>query len=242
MVNSLHARLLKQTAHDAAPCNTIKLHLRLHQQQQNASPRRLPASPQTIRAFELENPPPSNRETLLRMPPKDDFATYASFLRFCGNSNALSTGQHVHDRIVQNNLERDPFLGSLLTQMYVKCTSIDNARACFDMVYERNVFAWNFMLGAYVQHGQDVEAFHLFAQMQYEEVLPDKVTFVHILSACASQAALTQAYGQHGLGNEAFQLFEKMQQEGVTPDKQLLFSTCIASVAAWEMHGRYLRK
>lgn len=53
------------------------------------------------------------------------------------------------------------------------------------------------MIAAYVEHGNCREALILFEQMQWERVRPDKVTFLVILSACASQAALTEGKRMH---------------------------------------------
>jgi pentatricopeptide repeat protein len=58
-----------------------------------------------------------------------------------------------------------------------------------------NVVAWNAMISGYVKCGQGQRAIELSRQMQLEGVEPDHVTFVGLLNACASIAALKE--GKH---------------------------------------------
>eukprot|EP00249_Psilotum_nudum_P000276 c1118_g1_i1 orf=1-219(+) len=71
--------------------------------------------------------------------------------------------------------------------MYGKCGSIEHARRTFDLMLQRNVISWNAMMTAYTQYGQGNKALQLFQQMELEGVVPNRVTFVSLLSACASE-------------------------------------------------------
>lgn len=70
--------------------------------------------------------------------------------------------------------------------------SLEAAQSLFDKIHERNVVVWNAMLGACMQHGHSKQAFQLFKQMLGEKVTPDKVTFLTMLSTCASRAAIME--------------------------------------------------
>jgi pentatricopeptide repeat protein len=53
------------------------------------------------------------------------------------------------------------------------------------------------MILGHVKCGQDQKALELFRQMQQEGVLPDSVTFVGVLNACASLVALEEGRCAH---------------------------------------------
>jgi len=58
-----------------------------------------------------------------------------------------------------------------------------------------SVFQWNVRLARYVKSGQYEKTVDLFKQMKREGMVPDDVTFVHVLKACSSSQALKE--GQH---------------------------------------------
>jgi pentatricopeptide repeat protein len=49
-----------------------------------------------------------------------------------------------------------------------------------------NVFQWNARLSKYSKAGQYKKIMELFQQMQCRNVIPDSLTFVRVLNACAS--------------------------------------------------------
>lgn len=124
-----------------------------------------------------------------------DKATYVSLLRRCGDAEAFFEGKRLHTHIMNSGgrLATDTFLGNLLVQMYSKCSSLKDAYDVFTKIQHRNVYSWCLMIGAYAQHGEGEFALQLFHQMQLEELVPDKVTYVTILDACTSKVFLQEA-------------------------------------------------
>eukprot|EP00249_Psilotum_nudum_P002772 c15908_g1_i1 orf=138-434(+) len=98
----------------------------------------------------------------------------------------------MHTRVVASGFESDVVVGTALVNMYAKCGSLEDASKSFDKIPQRNAVSWNTMLSAFAHHGKPKEALQLFQQMQVEGVVPDRVTLVGILSACASEAALAE--------------------------------------------------
>jgi pentatricopeptide repeat protein len=113
----------------------------------------------------------------------------------------------------------------------------------------------------YVQCGSDQEAFEVFHHMQGEGVVPDKVTYMSILNAFASPAALKSGkqvhvhvrksglehdlrlatalismYARCGGYEEAFEMYHNMQQQGLELDNVAYISilNACASPAALE--------
>ena len=116
--------------------------------------------------------------------------TYVSILSACASAGALEWVKEVHSHAMRAGLESDVRVGNALVHMYAKSGSINDARVVFDRMVERDVVTWNVMIGGLAQHGFGHEAFSLFLQMQRGGFVPNAVTYVSILSACASTGAL----------------------------------------------------
>ncbi|CAM6065707.1 unnamed protein product [Sphagnum tenellum] len=98
-------------------------------------------------------------------------------------------------RIVQSGYESNVFVCNSLIDMYAKCGSIEDAWKVFNKMLTRDVVSWSAMIGGHVKCGQGHRALEISQQMQHEGVQPDPVTFVGMLNACASVAALEE--GRH---------------------------------------------
>lgn len=130
---------------------------------------------------------------------KMDVGTYAFLLRHCSSAKALSEGKWVHACMINTAHEQDRFLGNLLIQMYGNCGALQDAWGVFTNMYHCNVFTWNLMIGACIQNEQQKDAVQLFQDMLLENVVPDKVTFVSILSICTCEGNLAEGKRMHEL-------------------------------------------
>ncbi|CAK9213960.1 unnamed protein product [Sphagnum jensenii] len=88
--------------------------------------------------------------------------------------------------------------------MYVKCGSMEDASRVFNKIPSHNVVTWNMMLFGHVKCGEREKALEPFQQMQQEGVQPDPVTFVGVLNACASVAALEEGRSFKAVVNQIF--------------------------------------
>ena len=116
--------------------------------------------------------------------------TYRSILNPCASAGALEWVKEVHSHALKAGLESDLCVGNALVEMYAKSGSIDDAELVFDRMVKRDVVTWTVMIGGLAQHGFGNEAFSLFLQMQRGGFVPNAITYVSILSACASTRAL----------------------------------------------------
>lgn len=126
-----------------------------------------------------------------------DSPTCIGLLQTCGELNALGEGKRVHDHIIRAGLERITTLANGLISMYGKCGSVENAHRVFDNLIQRNVVSWNAVIATYIQNRNDKMALQLFRDMQLEGVQPNKVTFITVLSACASPKAQAEGKSIH---------------------------------------------
>ena len=86
---------------------------------------------------------------------------------------------------------RDVVSWNTMVSGYCLCGDLESARRVFDQMLERDVVSWNAMIGGYVQNGKYSDAIEVFHEMQkVGGVVPDDVTLVSVLSACAHVGAL----------------------------------------------------
>ena len=123
---------------------------------------------------------------------RPDHNTFALLLEQCCKLKALGEGKRVHARIMGCGFEGEVAENNAILNMYGKCGRVEHARKMFDTMEKRDVISWSSLAAAYTQHGYGSEAIQLFDQMQIEGVLPNKVTYVSLLDACASQSALAE--------------------------------------------------
>ena len=103
---------------------------------------------------------------------------------------ALEEDQQVHSRVFRSGFVSIQFVQTALVNMYAKSEEVWLAQLVFDQISERNLVAWSAMIGGYVRVGLVDETFELFREMQMVGIVPDQVTMVSVVSACASTGSL----------------------------------------------------
>ncbi|XP_031478772.1 pentatricopeptide repeat-containing protein At4g39530 [Nymphaea colorata] len=125
----------------------------------------------------------------------DKFTYVAGFIS-ASQLASLLHGSQLHNHVMKNGLDSEPFVSNALLDMYAKCGSIQDARKLFDAISSKDVVCWNSIISCYAQHGHAFEAFVMFEKMQETSIEPNYVTFVGILSAC-SHAGLIETGLRH---------------------------------------------
>lgn len=150
---------------------------------------------------------------------------------------------------------RDVALWNSMVAGYVKVAKLNSARKLFDEMPQRNVITWTALIAGYAQNNRPDEAIALFRKMQLQEVEPDEIAMLAVLSACADLGALElgewihnyiekhglcrivplynaliDMYSKSGNIRRALEIFENMKQKSV-----ITWSTMIAALA---LHGR----
>lgn len=122
---------------------------------------------------------------------------YASLLRRCDGAKSLLEGMRVHNSIVSSGHEQDCTLGNHLVQMYGQCGSLENANDVFVHMHEHNIFSWTIMIKILTENYHAFEGLLKFQQMVQEGTIPNHVSFITIVSGCASQTALGEGKRMH---------------------------------------------
>lgn len=139
---------------------------------------------------------------------KPNRITVVSALSSCAHLCALKVGMRIHEYIEKTGIYLDVYIGTTLVDMYTTCGNIENSLKLFNLMPQRDIYAWNTMIEGLAVHGLGERALELFWKMQKEEFKPNDVTFVGILTACSHM----------GLVNEGRAYFHRMTDEfGITP-------------------------
>ncbi|KAJ7546312.1 hypothetical protein O6H91_08G035300 [Diphasiastrum complanatum] len=122
-----------------------------------------------------------------------DKITLMNLLNACCSSLHLEAGQFIHAHIVHDVINLNVSLGNSIIRMYDKCGSLQAARGTFNAMVEQDILSWNAIIASYVHHGNSKEALHLFWQMHFRGIKPDRNTFLTILDACHTSVILAEA-------------------------------------------------
>ncbi|KAI8527550.1 hypothetical protein RHMOL_Rhmol12G0083600 [Rhododendron molle] len=122
--------------------------------------------------------------------------TTASALSACAQSSNSKLGRSIHSLGIKLGLE-DHTVTNALVDMYAKCRLIKDAQFLFERFSDKNLVAYNSIISGYSLNGSAYEALKLFHRMRLENVVPDAVTLVTVLSACASLGALPVGSSLH---------------------------------------------
>ncbi|KAJ4969174.1 hypothetical protein NE237_015875 [Protea cynaroides] len=111
--------------------------------------------------------------------------TFSCVINACAGCSSLLMGKQVHLSIFKLGLLMDVILSSSIVDMYAKCGDITAAAFAFKSMPEKNVVSWNSIIGGYARHGFGTRALEEFERMLNDNVRPDYVTFINVLSACS---------------------------------------------------------
>ncbi|KAI3741808.1 hypothetical protein L1987_59486 [Smallanthus sonchifolius] len=103
----------------------------------------------------------------------------------------------VHTHIMKSGHLNDIYVENSLMSVYASCGEMGFCRQVFDEMPQRDVVSWTVMLTGYRQCGKFSEALLTFEQMHYAGVVPNQVTMVNALAACAGCGALDMGVWIH---------------------------------------------
>ncbi|KAM0937304.1 putative tetratricopeptide-like helical domain superfamily [Dioscorea sansibarensis] len=128
-----------------------------------------------------------------------DQHTYSCVLKSCCGLSAVGLGRLIHGMISSVGLEEDMYVGSSLIKLYAENGRVEEARDVFDKMPERDCVLWNVMIDGYVRNGDAEKAVQMFSRMRITGINPNYVSFICVLSVCASEGMLECGTQLHGL-------------------------------------------
>ncbi|PIA31374.1 hypothetical protein AQUCO_05000042v1 [Aquilegia coerulea] len=134
--------------------------------------------------------------------------TFGSVVSASANLADIKQGKQMHARMIKTGFNSEIEASNVLISLYAKCGSIDDAKREFNEMREKNEVSWNAMITGYSQHGCGNEALDLFEKMKEQDMMPNNVTFLGVLSACSHV----------GLVNKGLSYLQSMSIEhGIAP-------------------------
>ncbi|CAI9089966.1 OLC1v1024624C1 [Oldenlandia corymbosa var. corymbosa] len=126
-----------------------------------------------------------------------------SVLSACSHLGALDFGRSVHCNLLRNLSGLNVIVQTSLIDMYVRCGCIEKGLYLFDRMEGKNQMSYSVMISGLALHGRGDEALKVFSKMLDEQLEPDDVVYVGVLSACS----------RSGLVQEGLEFFERMRLE-----------------------------
>ncbi|KAF6174908.1 hypothetical protein GIB67_026396 [Kingdonia uniflora] len=124
-----------------------------------------------------------------------DEYSFATLIKACSCLTALEQGRQIHANAIKLECTSDQFVGTLFVDMYAKCGSIQESYKLFKRMNVRNIASWNAMVVGLAQHRNGEETLKIFKQMRGQDIKPDSITFIGVLSACSHSGLVSEAYG-----------------------------------------------
>lgn len=136
-----------------------------------------------------------------------DYA-FSGAITSCAVLAALEHGRQLHAQLVRSGFDSSLSAANALITMYARCGVVEASHCLFLTMPCLDSISWNAMIAAFGQHGHGVQAIVLFEQMLKEEIMPDRITFLTVLSACSHS----------GLVEEGRRYFDTMHElYGIVP-------------------------
>ncbi|KAL1561519.1 pentatricopeptide repeat-containing protein-like protein [Salvia divinorum] len=125
-----------------------------------------------------------------RAPCRPDALTCSFFLKACARALARIESLQIHAQVVKSGFDADVLLQTTLLDAYAKCGDLDGARKVFDKMSKRDIACWNALISGLAQGNQPYEALKLFDVMTDSSMVPNEVTVLGALAACAQLGAI----------------------------------------------------
>ncbi|KAM0914359.1 hypothetical protein ACQ4PT_011557 [Festuca glaucescens] len=136
----------------------------------------------------------------------------------CTGAGALARGREVHRWAEQSGIQMDEKLATAVIDMYCKCGSVEEACRLFQALPAKGLTSWNCMIGGLAVHGRCKDAIELFHQMERENVAPDDVTLVNLLTACAHTGMVSEGRHYYNYIVQRYGIEPKMEHYGCMVD------------------------
>ncbi|KAG4945447.1 hypothetical protein JHK87_041454 [Glycine soja] len=125
--------------------------------------------------------------------------TSIALLSACAEPGFVKHGKEIHGYAFRHGFESCPSFSSALVNMYCQCGEpMHLAELIFEGSSFRDVVLWSSIIGSFSRRGDSFKALKLFNKMRTEEIEPNYVTLLAVISACTNLSSLKHGCGLHG--------------------------------------------
>ncbi|KAJ8759411.1 hypothetical protein K2173_006931 [Erythroxylum novogranatense] len=135
---------------------------------------------------------------MLEVGVKPNSFIYTSLIKSLIKPSHLGLGEQMHSYAIRSGLGKTVSVNTGISNMYAKCSSLEDAKLVFDQMSEKDVVTWTGLMVGYSQAGREKEALTLFSRMVSEGVELDEYAFSIVVKACAALHDLNFGRQIHG--------------------------------------------
>jgi pentatricopeptide repeat protein len=147
-----------------------------------------------------------------------DVVTYICSLKACGSLGAIHKGQELHRDISMEDIGKDVRVGNVLVDMYAKCGALKEAQEIFEEVSGRTLVSWSALMAGYACQGKSKSVFSLLDRMIEEDMRPDKVIFLSVLSVCSHGGLVEEGQIYFEIMNRNYGIFPTNEHQNCMVD------------------------
>ncbi|CAN1242107.1 Pentatricopeptide repeat-containing protein At5g50990, partial [Linum perenne] len=147
-----------------------------------------------------------------------DKFTFASLMPACAKLGSLPQAQWLHQLMIDKGIEVNSILVAAMIDMYSKCGGIDAAKSVFERVQRDDASIWNSMINGFAIHGFALDAIAVFSKMAFEDVSPDSITFLGLLTACSHSGLVKEGRHYFSLMKSRYSLEPQQEHYGALVD------------------------
>lgn len=128
----------------------------------------------------------------------DQALSLLHYIKLSITQKSLKLTQKSHAKILILGLNQNPFLATKLISAYSALGNQTESQLVFYLFKLKNVYLWNTLINEYVRNGQYCEAFELFKEMCYGDVVPDDYTLATMAKVSGQMGDLVAGKLVHG--------------------------------------------
>lgn len=111
--------------------------------------------------------------------------TMISILESCAGYGSFSLCESLHGYAIKIGFDLDVCVANSVFKMYLSFRNIDIVNRAFELLSVKDVVTWTALMGFLLEHGQTRDVLDLFFKMRYNGIVPDKITMLNLVRACA---------------------------------------------------------
>lgn len=108
-------------------------------------------------------------------------------------SQGLDDGIQLHSHAIKFGFASDPYIQNTLMNMYSTYGCLTSSRKVFNKMTNKTLVSWSTMIAALTKCDRSSEALALYRRMRRENVEPNEIALLNVLTACASARDLETA-------------------------------------------------
>ncbi|XP_073140286.1 pentatricopeptide repeat-containing protein At5g66520-like [Henckelia pumila] len=125
--------------------------------------------------------------------------TFPFVLKALADLKLVKEGALVHAQVIKLSFFGDIYVGNALMNLYAAVGEMGLCGKVFDEMPQVDVVSWTVVIAGFREAGNLDDALIAFERMKSEGVMPNQVTVVNVLAACADFGALDMGVWLHEL-------------------------------------------